>query len=171
MNWSCQKSSVGLLWQSLRDYLSCASNWSKSDNITCIIMLLFYVSFLSCLYWSEKIQDFPTLHSEFCPASAYLKFLVSQTKIVQAYCNKFYITHSKSETPIARSSIVLKLFMTFFFFFFSHSLLPVTRSPAVGPMQVQANSTLDMMPCCEALGPVYSIQMFKSSLIIKWWSE
>ena len=46
----------------------------------------------------------------------------------------------------------------FFFFFFSTRLLPGTRSPAVGPVpcgvQVPSKSTLDMMPCCVALGPV-----------------
>ena len=44
------------------------------------------------------------------------------------------------------------------FFLFTLAYFPGTRSPAVGPapcgVQVPLYSTLDMMPCCVALGPV-----------------
>ena len=35
----------------------------------------------------------------------------------------------------------------FFYFFFPLAYFPGTRAPAVGPIQVTSNSTLDMMPC------------------------
>ena len=65
-------------------------------------------------------------------------------------------------------------FTVFFVFLFTLAYFPGTRSPAVGPapcgVQVPLYSTLYMMPCCVALGPVFTCLFTGKSLCyIEFW--